>query len=127
MDIFCQEEDKKNSTLIILFTPTGYHHQFFTDQEARLVADAGGDADALLAVIWSAKEAVLKLLGLGLRLDTRAIGVSLDAQPLPHCPPGWRPMTVTVAAGLAPASSVAPQVVWRRGGDHVLTVALGRR
>ena len=101
--------------------------QFFTDQEARLVADAGGDADALLAVIWSAKEAVLKLLGLGLRLDTRAIGVSLDAQPLPHCPPGWRPMTVTVAAGLAPASSVAPQVVWRRGGDHVLTVALGRR
>ena len=101
--------------------------QFFTDEEARLVAEAGTDADAALARIWSAKEAVLKLLGLGLRLDTRAISVRLGAPPPLPCPHGWQPVGVTAAAvepGQAPPREL--RVLWRREGDHVLTVAVSR-
>lgn len=101
--------------------------QFFTDDEGRVVAAAGADADLAVARIWSAKEAVLKLLGLGLRLDTRAISVGFGAPPLPQCPEGWRPIGVTMAPALLPrVSSRELHVLWRREGDHVLTVAVGQ-
>jgi 4'-phosphopantetheinyl transferase len=101
--------------------------QFFTDQEARLVADAGVDADAAVARIWSAKEAVLKLLGLGLRLDTRSVAVDPEGRGPPQSPAGWQ--TVAVAMAAAVAGQAPPRelhVQWRREGALVLTVALGR-
>jgi 4'-phosphopantetheinyl transferase len=101
--------------------------QFFTDEEARLVAEAGADADLVLTRIWSAKEAVLKLLGLGLRLDTRAVAVRLRGEPPPNCPDGWQPLGVTVP-GVVPGQAPSHQlhVLWRSEGAHVLTVAVGQ-
>lgn len=99
--------------------------QFFTDGEAALVNASGADPDLVVARIWSAKEAVLKLLGLGLRLDTRAVVVSLGGESFAGCPDGWQPIGVKVV-------TEAPQpdwlrdarVVWRREEDCVLTVAV---
>ncbi len=48
--------------------------QFFSESEAAWVA-GGGDVDRTVARIWSAKEAVLKAIGIGLRHDTRDIVV----------------------------------------------------
>lgn len=50
---------------------------YFTQEERAWVARAPKDAEsALVTLIWSAKESVLKALGAGLRLDTRSIEVS---------------------------------------------------
>lgn len=101
--------------------------QFFTAVEAQLVTDAGAAGDAMVARIWSAKEAVLKLLGLGLRLDTRAVAVRLRGEPPPNCPEGWQPLGVTMAAavpGQAPPRQL--HVLWRREGEQVLTVAVSQ-
>jgi phosphopantetheinyl transferase len=99
--------------------------QFFTEREAARVADSGAERDAIVARIWSAKEAVLKLWGLGLRIDTRSVEVSLDVSlkdgaPGPGCPQGFHPVAVTARV---PGMAGAMCVVWRRAGDFVLTVA----
>jgi 4'-phosphopantetheinyl transferase len=99
--------------------------QFFTACEAAQVAASGALRDEIVARIWSAKEAVLKLWGLGLRLDTRAVEVSLDVSPddgapCPACPQGFHPVVVTAHV---PGMAGAMCVVWRRVGDFVLTVA----
>jgi phosphopantetheinyl transferase len=99
--------------------------QFFTSGEAELVASSGEADDEVVARIWSAKEAVLKLLGLGLRLDTRGIVVDLRGEPFLECPAGWRPLAVKVCVE-APAPPVPGllRVLWRREANHVLTVAV---
>jgi len=99
--------------------------QFFTRDEAELVAKSGGAADEVVARIWSAKEAVLKLLGLGLRIDTRHLAVGLDGGPFPGCPADWQPLLVRACAE-APGPPLPPSlhVVWRSEPGHVLTVAV---
>lgn len=99
--------------------------QFFTDDEARRVAAGGQDRDEVVACIWSAKEAVLKLLGLGLRLDTRAVEVNLAGKPFADCPAGWQPIGVEVRADVPGVDAAKlPRVMWRREAGHVLTVAV---
>jgi 4'-phosphopantetheinyl transferase len=97
--------------------------QFFTESEAALVAGSGDNRDEVVARIWSAKEAVLKLLGLGLRLDTRAIEVSLDGTQDADCPEGFAPMAVKLHVDQIPRPlPSAIRAVWRREADLVLTV-----
>lgn len=49
---------------------------YFTREErAQLDRVAGGDRDLWVTLIWSAKEAALKALGKGLRLDTRSVEI----------------------------------------------------
>jgi phosphopantetheinyl transferase len=99
--------------------------QFFTEREAALVAGSSDARDEIVARIWSAKEAVLKLWGLGLRLDTRTVEVSLDAARCAGCPDGFCPIAVTARTdAIPPAMAGAIRVVWRRAGDLVLTVAV---
>jgi 4'-phosphopantetheinyl transferase len=99
--------------------------QFFTEAEAASVAAASSEArDERVARIWSAKEAVLKLVGLGLRLDTRAIEVSLDGQATPEEPIGFAPVAVTLRAEQMPVPE-SLRVVWRREAGFVVTVACG--
>jgi len=100
--------------------------QFFTAREASLVERAGDACDQVVARIWSAKEAVLKLLGLGLRLDTREIEVYLTGAAFAECPALWSPIDVSPARSsrvALPTHSL--RVVWRlEGGGVVLTVAV---
>jgi 4'-phosphopantetheinyl transferase len=99
--------------------------QFYTDGEAQIVEAAGDDRDEIVARIWSAKEAVLKLLGLGLRIDTRGVLVDLVGEAFAGCPEGWQPVDVRVVAEL-PRQSVLDdlRVMWRREAGYVLTVAV---
>jgi len=101
--------------------------QFYTDDEANLVDAAGQEHDETVARIWSAKEAVLKLLGLGLRIDTRGVLVNLIGQPFPECPAEWQPVDVKVVAKVPHQNLLdSLRVVWRREAGYVLTVAVAR-
>jgi 4'-phosphopantetheinyl transferase len=88
---------------------------YFTSEEQALVARASAaDRDWLLALIWSAKESVLKALRVGLRLDTRSFMVipgalqrECDASEIEDprltsqsaCPNTWRPLRVRYTGG----------------------------
>ena len=99
--------------------------QFYTDSEARIVEAAGKDRDEIVSRIWSAKEAVLKLLGLGLRIDTRGVLVNLVGESFPECPVDWQPVDVKVVAELPRQSMLdSLRVMWRREAGYVLTVAV---
>jgi phosphopantetheinyl transferase len=99
--------------------------QFYTDGEAQIVEAAGNDRDEIVSRIWSAKEAVLKLLGLGLRIDTRGVLVNLVGQPFSECPEGWQPVDVRVIAELPRQHMLDNlRVMWRREAGFVLTVAM---
>lgn len=65
-------------------------------------------------LLWSAKEAALKVLRVGLRADTRTVEVSVD---LTVRADGWAPLTVD-----APRGERFPGW-WRRDGVFLLTVA----
>lgn len=84
-----------------------------TGSERRAVAWAA-DPSVTANLIWSAKESALKVLGTGLRRDTRSVEVAL---PGAACATGWHPLTVTGMEG-----AVLPGW-WRRYGDFLLTVA----
>jgi phosphopantetheinyl transferase len=99
--------------------------QFYTDGEAQVVDAAGKDRDEIVSRIWSAKEAVLKLLGLGLRIDTRGVLVNLVGEPFVGCPEGWESVDVKVVAELPRQSMLDNlRVMWRREAGVVLTVAI---
>ncbi len=68
-------------------------------------------------LVWSAKEAALKVLRVGLRADTRTVEVSLDHD---RRADGWSTLVVRSAAG-----QVFPGW-WRRDGAFVLTVAFAQ-
>ncbi|MCL4837811.1 MAG: 4'-phosphopantetheinyl transferase superfamily protein [Thermoanaerobaculia bacterium] len=91
---------------------------FLTEAEQARVAAAGeGEGRALAAnLIWSAKEAALKVLRTGLRRSTRSVEVELlgglDGRE-------WSPLSVHLREGGELAGW------WRRCGAFVLTVAAG--
>jgi 4'-phosphopantetheinyl transferase len=116
-------------------------NDFFTGAEAgRVWACPQATRDTLVTVIWSAKEAVLKALREGLRMDTRSVEVghvpgieipARDAAQKPHSNTAmkhvgdgpsdvqWQPIAVACNA---------PGVLrfaawWRLDGDNVLTMA----
>lgn len=64
-------------------------------------------------LIWSAKEAALKVQQVGLRADTRTVEVRLGGEPRSD---GWTALSVNAATGPMPGW-------WRRDGDFVLTIA----
>jgi phosphopantetheinyl transferase len=99
--------------------------QFYTDGEAQIVEAAGSDRDEIVSRIWSAKEAVLKLLGLGLRIDTRGVLVNLVGEAFAGCPEDWQPVSVQVIVELPRQHMLDNlRVMWRREAGYVLTVAV---
>ena len=101
----------------------GFAGDYFTASELAQISAADPSArDMLVTLIWSAKEAALKALRLGLTVDTRSVAIELG-QP-PHGPGlAWAPLVAR--ASLAPGEP--PLLLhgwWRLVGEYVLTLAL---
>lgn len=84
------------------------------------LACTGGRRDLTVTLMWSAKEAVFKALGTGLRMDTRSVVVGgLDWLAKGDAvPAGWLPLFLE--------SSVVAQPMqgwWRLEGEMILTLA----
>ncbi len=90
---------------------------YFTDAELSHVRGLPPERrDEAVTLIWSAKESILKLFQVGLRADTRTVGVIL---PPDGCFSDWR--DIGIATSLAPD----PVTVWKRiDRGMVLTVAV---
>jgi phosphopantetheinyl transferase len=98
--------------------------QFFSESEADRVA-GGGDVDRTVARIWSAKEAVLKAMGIGLRHDTRDIVVGDEKIDVAVLVEGWRALEAWLAPVLAVRTAPRSLTLLYRDLDaHVVTVAL---
>ncbi|NPV56112.1 MAG: 4'-phosphopantetheinyl transferase superfamily protein [Anaerolineae bacterium] len=71
-----------------------------------------------ITLAWSAREAALKALGTGLRLDTRRLAVSLPELAALEPAGVWQPLAIAVDAG---APAVLPGW-WQRRGEFMLTL-----
>ncbi|MFN8481829.1 MAG: 4'-phosphopantetheinyl transferase superfamily protein [Anaerolineae bacterium] len=104
---------------------------FFTRDELTQV-DHAPEAfrDTLVTIIWSAKEAMLKALRLGLTVDTRCIDV--EAIPLDTPAHGqartteWADMRLGLAPSVTLPMAAAPVGWWRIMDGYVLTLAVLR-
>lgn len=97
----------------------GFVRDFLTEPEQAYVAarrdSHGADGwDAAANLMWSAKEAALKVLRVGLRADTRTVEVTVDHDVRPD---GWGALSIAGRDG-----TVFPGW-WRRDGVFVLTIA----
>lgn len=94
----------------------GFVADFFTSDEHRYVTslDTAERRHEAANLIWSAKEAALKVQQVGLRADTRTVEVQFHHGARPD---GWSAMTVTGHDTTMPGW-------WRRDGVFVLTIAL---
>lgn len=94
----------------------GFVDDFFTAREAAWVRQlpAGDAHDEAANLIWSAKEAALKVLKIGLRADTREVEVSLSPTQRSD---GWAALSVS-----GPGGAVFPGW-WRRDGMFLVTLA----
>jgi 4'-phosphopantetheinyl transferase len=90
---------------------------YFTPHEQDLLARTTGvGRDRLVTLIWSAKEAALKALRKGLRLDTR----SVEVHDLERTGEGWGSFRLS---GVHP-EDYAWRGWWQVTGEYVLTMAL---
>ena len=93
----------------------GFVGDFFTSAEQAFVGglQQPDRRDEVVNLIWSAKEAALKVQQVGLRADTRTVAVEIEPDQRPD---GWAAMTVTGTNGRMPGW-------WRRDGVFLLTIA----
>ena len=95
---------------------------YFTPAERDLVDNYTAETRALVVtLIWSAKESMLKALGVGLRRDTRTVEVQgMDSNsPTGNDHSTWQKIQV----GEQPASQRAWAAWWQHRGSFVLTLA----
>jgi 4'-phosphopantetheinyl transferase len=98
-----------------------FSRQYFTPDELAQIHRAEENRRPLLATAtWSAKEAALKALRLGLTIDTRRVACRLDPPADPSSP--WAPCAIEVDLhARAPRRSLAGW--WTAVDDFVLTLA----
>ena len=92
---------------------------FTTPELAQLHAAPPSQRDLLTTLIWSAKEAALKSLRLGLTVDTR----SVSCAPAEGYGPSWGWGTLGVTSTLQ-AAGAGFAGWWRTVGEYVLTVVI---
>lgn len=102
-------------------------YDFFTPKEAAAWEGSLPAEQALLAnAIWSAKEAVLKALGLGLTVDTRGVEIHLSFEPADRTlrprEGAWRRFDVVCATGLD-VDEIPLSGLWSLRGRFVVTLA----
>ena len=100
---------------------------FFAAEEIAACAASGGAPEAMAAIVWSAKEAVLKALRLGLTVDTRTVICLPERSPTRAAAvvdgEGWR--TVRLLESPPGAGPVPLTCLWRTRGPFVQTLAYG--
>jgi len=95
---------------------------YFTAREiAQVAASPANERDATVTLIWSAKEAALKALRLGLTVDTRRVSVELCQRR--QIALAWSPLTVDSTLPNAECAG-GIQGWWWIAGEYVLTLAL---
>lgn len=73
----------------------GFAADYFTSQERALLATlSADDRPAVITLLWSAKESVLKALREGLRLDTRCVAVDLGESSSFPAQDRWSPFQI---------------------------------
>ena len=98
--------------------PVSFYEDFFTADEVRALGEYAAKQRAWVgSLMWSAKEAVLKALGQGLRMDTRAVEVLRIAESKGD---GWGEIELRVAN----MENENWFGFWRNQGQHVLTLAV---
>jgi 4'-phosphopantetheinyl transferase len=99
---------------------------YFTPAEIDQVDGAAADLhDTLVTTVWSAKEAALKALHLGLTIDTRRVECRVTTAFPP--PDSWQPLVVTYrpyAEGAGMPTGHALPGWWRTLGVYVLTLVV---
>lgn len=106
---------------------------FLTSEERAWCATAAGDARHQIAnLVWSAKEAVLKVVQRGLSVDTWWLSCLPAPGPEAHWLPPlltpidgeWEPLAVTCDARF-PTHGLTFAAMWREIGGFVATIAVG--
>lgn len=120
---FCALTDRAGGTVgadieVIEPRPLSLAEQFFTAEElAQVLARLEAERDLWITLVWSAKEAFLKSIKEGLRVDTRAISVDM-----PESLAGeWQSLNV-VARGELLQANQSYRAWWRYEGELVLTL-----
>jgi len=90
---------------------------YFTPLERAFVEQAAtSERPQTMALLWSAKESLLKALRVGLRIDTREVAVSIEVAPSPSWGvAAWRPLRISCHRRLFDGW-------WRSAGQVVHTV-----
>ncbi|MFZ1552715.1 MAG: 4'-phosphopantetheinyl transferase superfamily protein [Anaerolineae bacterium] len=97
---------------------------FFTEAEIRQVQTAPPAwRDTLITAIWSAKEAALKVVKLGLTVDTRRVDCVCNLDRAPD--DDWLPLQVTYHPATAAAAEIMPGW-WTTRDGFVLTLAFSQ-
>lgn len=93
----------------------GFVTDYLTPREQAWVRaeQAQGRREVAANLLWSGKEAALKVLQVGLRADTRSVEIEVHPGPVVE---GWAPLRAVVAGGAAFPGW------WRRDGAYLLTV-----
>ena len=96
---------------------------YFTAAERELVSQAAGEMrDVLVTAVWSAKEAALKALHLGLTVDTRSVACLIE--PVGERPLTWTPFTICTDATRLPQPAPPLTGWWRTYENFVLTLVV---
>jgi 4'-phosphopantetheinyl transferase len=102
-----------------------FAEDYFTVHELdQLRAAPQESCDTLVTLIWSAKEAVLKALRLGLTVDTRK--VSCTVAPAPQGAAAWAALGVRSAPGLLGEREYDLRGWWRQFDKYILTMVVMR-
>lgn len=107
----------------------GFVEDYFTTTEQALFRAAQnaefGRRNICINGTWSAKEAVLKALHLGLSVDTRAIQCLLE--PFIEPPTRWTSFTIRCDDSRLPRPAPTLAGWWQVQGEFVLTVVVGEK
>jgi len=95
--------------------PAEFLTDYFNEGEIAQVKGTIEQRALLTTLLWSAKEAVLKALSEGLRIDTRKLEVRLATVP-PHAD-GWNELALYSSDLKIPS----PRLFWCREGEFILT------
>lgn len=98
--------------------PQSFYEDFFTPGELVILAGTPDNRKTLVGtLIWSAKEAVLKAMGKGLRLDTRSVDITGVARTTVD---GWGRFNMRIAN----SNEADWHTTWRELGSYLLTLAV---